>query len=243
MCYVSGMSFRVLCFMTIVSALAVQVTCQSHTIPENYTLESFEIQPIQYDFDCDEGIFGMTVFTRLTGSIYMEVADPPRADGLSHEQAYFRMIRLLEDGDVIGAAQVYQNDESARFLRVANGLSNETMLSNCTQAILDHYLSVRRTRSLPNYLSTLQQASADGSYSGGDRSLWKRYSPSCHTNHGAYRCDWDYLDNTIARTSYNRALNYGLGGSVYKGRSRAGYARKGNLNQNRAVDTILDAIN
>ncbi|KAJ8099009.1 hypothetical protein POJ06DRAFT_126207 [Lipomyces tetrasporus] len=109
----------------------------------------------------------MTVFTRWIGSIYMEVVDPPRADDLSHEQAYLRMIRLLEDGDVIGAAQVYQNDESARFLRVANGLSNETMLSNCTQAILDHYLSVRRTTSLPNYLSALPQASTNDSYSGG----------------------------------------------------------------------------
>ncbi|KAK9241848.1 hypothetical protein V1506DRAFT_549435, partial [Lipomyces tetrasporus] len=159
---VNGMRFRVLCFMTIVSALAVRVTCQNHTSPESYPLESFEIQPIEYDFDCDDGIFGMTVFTRLTGSIYMEVVDPPRADGLSHEQAYWRMIRLLEDGDVIGAAQLYENDESERFLRVANGLSNETMLSNCTQAILDHYLSVRRTRSLPNYLSALQQASTNG---------------------------------------------------------------------------------
>ncbi|KAK9482795.1 hypothetical protein V1527DRAFT_475244 [Lipomyces starkeyi] len=173
MSYVRGVPFRALFFITIVSALAVQVTCQNCTLPENYTLESFEIQPIQYDFNCDEGIFGMSVFTRLTGGTYMEVLDPPRTDGLSHEQAYLRMIRLLEDGDVIGAAQVYQNDESARFLEVANGLSNETMLSNCTQAILDHYLSVRRTRSLPNYLSALQQVSTNASYGGGDRSLWK----------------------------------------------------------------------
>ncbi|KAK9240653.1 hypothetical protein V1525DRAFT_177912 [Lipomyces kononenkoae] len=156
MSYVSGMGFCVLYFMTMLSALAVKVACQNHTSPENYTVESFEIQPIQYDFDCDEGIFGVSVFTRLTGGVYLEVLDPPRADGLPHEQAYLRMIRLLEDGDVLGAAQVYQNDESARFLRVANGLSNDTMLSNCTQAILDRYLSMRRTRSLPNYLSALQ---------------------------------------------------------------------------------------
>ncbi|KAK9366107.1 hypothetical protein V1509DRAFT_305459 [Lipomyces kononenkoae] len=196
------MGLRVMCFVTIVSALAVQVTCQNHTLPENDTLESFEIQHIQYDFDCDDGIFGTSVFTRLTGGVYMEVLDPPRADGLSHEQAYLRMIRLLEHGNAIGAAQVYQNEESARFLRVAHGMSNETMSSNCTQANLDHFLSLRRTRSWPNYLSALQQASSDGSYSGGDRSLWKRYSPSCHTNHGAYRCDCDYLDNNIASRYY-----------------------------------------
>jgi hypothetical protein len=62
-------------------------------------LESFEILPIEYGFVCDGGIFGEPVFTRLTGGIYMLVIDPSRADGLSHEQAYYDMIRLLENGE------------------------------------------------------------------------------------------------------------------------------------------------
>ncbi|KAK9357541.1 hypothetical protein V1504DRAFT_464166 [Lipomyces starkeyi] len=172
MIYISGAHCHTLCLTTVVLAFAAHIACQNYTVQGDYTvqgndtLESFEILPTEYDFECDGGIFGEPVFTRLTGGIYMQVIDPPRPDELSHEQAYYEMIRLLENGDAIGAARLYQNDESARFLRAVNGLSNETMASNCTQAILDRYFSARRTTSLPNYLRVLEEANADGSYSG-----------------------------------------------------------------------------
>ncbi|KAK9326094.1 hypothetical protein V1517DRAFT_103388 [Lipomyces orientalis] len=207
---VSGMQFSVLYFTTAVLAFAAHVACQNYPVPENDTLdtlESFEILPIEYEFICDGGIFGESVFTALTGGVNMQVLDPPRSDGLSHEQAYYDMIRLLEDGDAISAARLYQNDESARFLRAVSGLSNETMASNCTQAILDHYLSIRRTVSVPNYLRVLEEADATGRYSGSNPSVWMRYNSSPHMNRGPYWHDCKYLDTNFAWTPYKVSLN------------------------------------
>ncbi|ODQ74716.1 hypothetical protein LIPSTDRAFT_227475 [Lipomyces starkeyi NRRL Y-11557] len=69
-------------------------------LASKYTTERFGIRAIDYDFDCEGGIFGVSIFTRLTGGSVAIILDLPRTDGLTHEQAYHELLRRLEDGDV-----------------------------------------------------------------------------------------------------------------------------------------------
>ncbi|KAK9312051.1 hypothetical protein V1522DRAFT_395458 [Lipomyces starkeyi] len=82
-----------------------------------FTAETFVIRAIDYDFDCEGGIFGISIFTKLTGGSVAIILDPPRTDGLTHEQAYHELLRRLEEGDVQGAAGLYDNEELEYFFK------------------------------------------------------------------------------------------------------------------------------
>jgi hypothetical protein len=42
-----------------------------------FTAETFVIRAIDYDFDCEGGIFGISIFTKLTGGSVAIILDPP----------------------------------------------------------------------------------------------------------------------------------------------------------------------
>ncbi|KAK9237085.1 hypothetical protein V1525DRAFT_419810 [Lipomyces kononenkoae] len=146
----------------------------------NFSVERFVIQPINYEFSCDEGLFGISVFTKLTGGAVQNVLDPPRPDGLTHEQAYRQMINLLEEGDAVGAARIYDNHESRVFLQAIAGVNTTSLSSNCTEASFANYMRNSATierRTSVNYFTVLEEArqSEVSNYSGS--MLQRRFRP------------------------------------------------------------------
>ncbi|KAK9481533.1 hypothetical protein V1527DRAFT_479391 [Lipomyces starkeyi] len=149
----------------------------------DFSAETFVIRPMDYEFVCDEGLFGISIFTKLTGGCVSTILDPPRSDGLTHEQAYHQMIHRLEEGDVQGAARIYDNPESRVFLQAVAGVNTTSLSSNCTEAVFANYMRNsnvtmgRRTR--VNYFTVLEDAhqSQVSNYNG--NLLERRFTPGC----------------------------------------------------------------
>ncbi|KAK9489092.1 hypothetical protein V1508DRAFT_429113 [Lipomyces doorenjongii] len=178
----------------------------------NFSVERFVIRPIDYEFVCDNGLFGISIFTKLTGGGVATSLDPPRSDGLSHEQAYHLILHHLQEGDAQGAAKIYDNHESRVFLQAITGVNTTSLSSNCTEAVFANYMRNSNVtigrRTGVNYFAVLEEVhnSQGSNYSG--NTLERRFTPACHTNHAAYRCDCDLVDQWLAEYQYNNDLQY-----------------------------------
>ncbi|KAK9481474.1 hypothetical protein V1527DRAFT_479551 [Lipomyces starkeyi] len=157
-----------------------------------FTSERFVIRAIDYDFDCEGGIFGISIFTRLTGGSVAIILDPPRTDGLTHEQAYHELLRRLEEGDVQGAAELYDNEETRVFFQAIAGVNATSLISNCTEAIFAHYIrnsnpttGGRMTVNYLTYLEEVHHSEGVNDFSGSmqGRLFW----PERHRENTVYR--------------------------------------------------------
>ncbi|KAJ8097254.1 hypothetical protein POJ06DRAFT_260912 [Lipomyces tetrasporus] len=178
---------------------------------------SVSMRGSDYDITCPEGIFGYPFMPRNEGGTGNYRSEYGNGTENPMIQSTIDVYNYLNIGDVAAALQSATTPESAFLKQIVNGQNvfNSTMtISNCSQVLLDMILhpetydGVHPVQHLIDESANHADETASTTSSNSSYTSEKRWSASCHNNHGAYRCDCAVEEAWIQSNLYYDKLPY-----------------------------------